>query len=197
MAVGLDTAGSPESPPRAALAAAASRADGSRCRRTPGRTLAARAAHRLAAAALAVFSLAATAERLTLDGSQALEHPLFLYGNGHFTTPDGASVARDRAVDWWLVPARAGAAAAPAAGQDDPVVTRRLREYRERGRQMAAEFPGVSGVQILDDGEYELTADRRHVYRYHFAGLILNEQLLEWGDIALGFSEGRSPMRRL
>ena len=64
-----------------------------------------------------------------------------------------------------------------------------------RAAQLGAQFPGASGVVILDDGEFVRHKDGTDLYRYHFAGLVLKEEMKAWAQISMGFAEGRSRVR--
>ncbi len=109
-------------------------------------------------------------------------------------------VPRDRVSDWWpgsATPTAAVAAVAAAGIPADVAATdlTRLQAWRTTATAAAARAPGAKGVQVLDDGCYILTTSRQHLYRYHFAGLILSEKMLDWGTIEAGFSEGREQLR--
>lgn len=65
----------------------------------------------------------------------------------------------------------------------------------ETGIRMAQDFPGVPGVILIDDGHFLYRNDGTHVYRYHFAGLVMKEAAKRWGQVTLGFTEGRSRTR--
>jgi transglutaminase-like putative cysteine protease len=158
---------------------------------------------RFPALALFVFATGtALADVLTLQGGEEKAADQFRYEQGVFTAPAAESVPRNAVRDWWLA---AEPEAAPAEGDQqqnmsprlDTDAVQALQAYAETGRQMAAQYPGVKGVHVLDDGVYRLTHDKRRVYRYHFAGLILNEEMLDWANLSLGFTEGRSRSRIL
>ena len=67
----------------------------------------------------------------------------------------------------------------------------------ERGNALAAAHPGVGGVILVDDGEFVYRPDGTHMYRYHFAGLVLKEEMKSWAQVVYGFTEGRSRVRVL
>jgi transglutaminase-like putative cysteine protease len=71
------------------------------------------------------------------------------------------------------------------------------RQKRDQAAKMAQEFPGVSGVILVDDGEFVRRKDGTDSYRYHFAGLVLKEERKSWAQVAVGFVEGRSRARIL
>jgi len=71
------------------------------------------------------------------------------------------------------------------------------RAKLDQGARMAEDFPGVGGVILVDDGEFVYREDGTHAYRYHFAGLVLKEEMKSWAQIAIGFTEGRSRGRIL
>jgi len=148
----------------------------------------------LLAAVLVAVSISLPAkEMLILRGGAPIEADRFEFRNDAFFLANGTRAAeRERVLDWWLTP-RASEAADVAAGSgvSDSAIER-LKQWREEGRALAARYPGATGVIILDDGTFELTADHRHIYRYHFVGLVLNEANLNWANLELGFTEGRS-----
>ena len=133
-------------------------------------------------------------ERLIFRDGEHREADAFLFESGEFRSPDGAASNRDGVVDWWLGGEEVRVVA-PQEEAGDEALREALLDYRSQGQAMASKFPGCTGVYIIDDGSFTLTGDLRHLYRYHFVGLILNESLLDWGDISLGFSEGRSRQR--
>ncbi|MEI8078094.1 MAG: DUF3857 and transglutaminase domain-containing protein [bacterium] len=148
------------------------------------------------------------AETLVQGDGTRLEAPRFEYRDGQFR--DGPHAwPRAAVADWWLgsssptatgtVPAPAAviAASTAATAVADAATRERLLALRQAGEQLAARFPGCGGVQVLDVGEFRLTADHHHRYSYHFAGLILNEKMLDWGVVNLPFTEGRSRARLL
>lgn len=67
----------------------------------------------------------------------------------------------------------------------------------EEGRAMAQQYPGVGGVILVDDGVYTYNADGSFGYTYHFAGLVLREEMKAWAQINEGFTQGRSRVRLL
>ncbi|MFA5204366.1 MAG: DUF3857 domain-containing protein [Lentisphaeria bacterium] len=151
-------------------------------------------------AAPLLLSLAGTpggAETLVQGDGTRLEAPRFDYHNGQFD--DGSRrLPRAAVADWWFGPAAPVAdSAVPAVAVADSATRERLLALRREGERLAARFPGCSGVQVLDVGEFRLTADHHHLYSYHFAGLILNEKKLEWGTVNVPFTEGRSRARLL
>ena len=145
----------------------------------------------------------AGAERLDIRNGEVKESPFFEYSGAAFRSADGTVIARRRTSDWWIdseaVAAVTGDHSAVTTAGDESVAAlrERLENLRSAGDDLAARFPGCGGVLLIDDGRYVLTADRRHVYRYVFAGLILNESRLDWSRIALWYTEGRSRQRIL
>ena len=67
----------------------------------------------------------------------------------------------------------------------------------ERGRALAEAHPGVAGVILVDDGDFAYRKDGTYTYRYHFAGLVLKEEMKGWAQVAYGFEEGRSRVQVL
>ena len=143
-------------------------------------------------AALALpLSFAIGAERLLGHDGKERSAPVFRFEEGTFRAADGSTVPRNEVVDWWVSDRQKQAAAAKATVADTDAVAQ-LTAYRDKGREMAARFPGCQGVIVIDDGVSTLTADLKHKYRYHFVGLILNEAQLSWGKVELWFTEGRN-----
>lgn len=158
------------------------------------------------ASLIVIPRLSVAAEILNLRDGTPQRAERFLYENGRFLPQGGATrdaIPRNAAQDWWLNPdvpaAPPSASAAPGAAAmtavrpepADVPIPPELAAARERAQALAARFPGCKGVQVLDAGIHRLTPDHRHIYQYHFIGLILNEELLAWGTINLGFTEGR------
>ncbi len=145
-----------------------------------------------AAIALAPCRISAGETVVRRDGGRSTASA-FSFADGWFTAPGLGKIARNDVKDWWFRPAETTQASVSAPQADSSAaVVKRLAGYRRRGLELAAKYPGTAGVIILDDGRYTLTADLHHRYRYHFIGLILNESLLNWARLELGFSEGRS-----
>lgn len=142
---------------------------------------------------------ASVGDTLVRRDGERLKAPGFSFDGTLFQAPDHPDADRATVADWWLdheadaAPDHPDAALpeAPDSARDE------LLTYRQRGAATAATIPGCRGVQVVDDGTYTLTADKRHLYRYHFVGLVLSETLLDWADISLGFTAGRSRQRLL
>ena len=147
----------------------------------------------LAAVALAGCAFVSFGESLTTERGQTVEAPRFLYDDGMFAVADGDAVPRERVVDWWVNEADEEETA--GEGGVSAGVRERLIGYRRAGEDMVEDYPDVRGIHIIDDGRYVLTTDKRHVYRYHFAGLILDESVLDWAQIRLVFTRCRSRVR--
>ncbi|HPD14376.1 MAG TPA: DUF3857 domain-containing protein [Planctomycetota bacterium] len=73
-----------------------------------------------------------------------------------------------------------------------PLSSAALAQYRDRARAFAARTPGIDSVLCLDHGQEVLTADGKHIYRYHALHLVLKEGGRKAADLQLGFEEGRS-----
>jgi transglutaminase-like putative cysteine protease len=135
------------------------------------------------------------AEKLILrDGSQVEQNGI-AFERGEFTLPQGRVVPREKVQDWWLAQQAEAPRALVEKSAEQGEVIRQMLEYRRSGQALADRYPGSPGVYIVDDGRFLLTHSRQQRYRYHFVGLILSEDLLDWGRISLGFSEGRSRQR--
>ncbi len=63
--------------------------------------------------------------------------------------------------------------------------------------RLAKKYPGVAGVVLIDDGAFTLNKDGTNAYQYHFAGLVLKDEMKSWAQVSLGFTEGRSRARIL
>ncbi len=145
------------------------------------------------ASSLASFLSGTWADTLVRQDGQRLDWPLPHFADGQFHGPDGQLLDRHQVVDWW--PAASGDNQAPAQAaspSDTASAIATLAALRQRGQALADRHPGVAAVHILDDGQYTLTADHRHLFRYHFACLVLDESQMNWSSITLPFTEGRS-----
>ncbi len=141
----------------------------------------------------------ALAERLDLRTGEAVPGNDIEFTDGQFLVPNGENgsrtIPRDAVNDWWTrsedarVDRDVSIAESAAHAEDSQ---ERLMEARRRGREFADKFPGSKGVIVKDMGEFRLTEDHRHVYRYHFIGLMLDEEALDWAQLQLGFTKGRS-----
>ena len=143
---------------------------------------------------LPLLDLHAT-EAVVFENGNRTEAPAFTYGDGKFTAPDRNVIPREQVRDWWLGNAEAKADNQKTARTSDAEAVKELKEYRALAAEFAKAHPGVSGIHLIDDGEFTLTADHRHVYRYHFVGYVMDESKLEWRQLGLGFTEGRSRSR--
>lgn len=146
-----------------------------------------------------LLSVPALGERLDLRSGEAVQGSEIEFRDGTFRVPgekgEVRSIARDAVNDWWIRSEDAWAeqdvaVAESAAHAGDS--RERLSEARRRGQEFADEFPGSKGVIVKDEGTFRLTKDHRHVYRYHFIGLMLGEDTLDWAQLQLGFTKGRS-----
>ncbi len=79
--------------------------------------------------------------------------------------------------------------------KDTSSLKERLDENYCLAQESAAQHPGVIGVQVIDHGTFTLTPDGQHGYRYHFSGLILNEDAMDWGSLSIQYKEGRNTAR--
>lgn len=112
-----------------------------------------------------------------------------------FTVPGHGEIPRDavQQLDFRSANEGPGAETGVTAGGLTPLAESKL----EAGAKMAREFPGVSGVILVDDGEFVYHKDGTNGYRYHFAGLVLKEEMKAWAQVSVGFTEGRSRARIL
>ncbi len=139
------------------------------------------------------------AETLDLNQGRQRQADLFRFGNNRFMA-DGmeAPLERNQVKDWWLGTSDKKTTTTERKEKTDleqRKIIEKLKIYRAQAQEMAARHPGVRGVHVIDNGRHILTSDHRQVYRYHFVGLVLSEEMLAWADLALGFSEGRSRSR--
>jgi uncharacterized protein DUF3857/transglutaminase superfamily protein len=108
-----------------------------------------------------------------------------------FRLPDGTTIPRDDVKK--LSFQRAEQDAGPSGdSQGEKGLSPEAQAMLERGRKMAEQFPGVGGVILLDDGQFIYRKDGTTFYRYHFAGLVLKEDMKAWAQFSSGFTEGRS-----
>jgi hypothetical protein len=132
-------------------------------------------------------------EKITPHNGEPIEGVSGVEFDGQaFTVPGKPPIPRaDVSTLEFKNPAAPGNAAA-AAKSEDAGLTELAKSKLEQGVAMAKNYPGVSGVVLLDDGEFVLHKDGSNSYRYHFAGLVLKEEMKGWAQISFGFSEGRS-----
>ena len=148
------------------------------------------------AGALVAFGVRADVkEKLTLHRGDEVESSGAITFDGvAFTLPGHEPIPRN---DVQSIEFRA--AGEEAAGNAETAEAEGLSPlaaaWLERGAQMAARYPGVPGVILVDDGEFAYHEDGTNAYRYHFAGLVLKEEMKEWARISVGFTEGRSRTR--
>lgn len=126
------------------------------------------------------------------NGGKTEEAEYFVFKDGSFYNQGRFAADREQVQDWWLSSSADNPETAAVTTDLPEDEIKRLKAHRKEGQKFAKDFPGVNGVYIIDDGMFQLTSDDRHIYRYHFVGLILNEDALDWGKITLGFTEGRS-----
>lgn len=140
---------------------------------------------------LAGCAHAPVSEKLTLYQGEELEDlsRTTLEGD-HFELVNGARVARNdvQAIQFQVTE------------KSDPIkketsttkgLTPLTQSLIDRGRAMAKIYPGVPGVILVDDGEFVYNRDGTDFYRYSFAGLVLKEEMKDWGYLTMGFTEGR------
>jgi len=135
--------------------------------------------------------LPVTAKLRTYQGAELADVTGLRFDGKAFVVPGEAPIARQevQVVEWHVRDKRGDEwrEAASATG-----LSELAQEMLERGRAMAEAHPGVAGVVLVDDGEFVYRKDGTNGYRYHFAGLVLKEEMKAWAQIALGFTEGRS-----
>ncbi|MFA5162724.1 MAG: DUF3857 domain-containing protein [Elusimicrobiales bacterium] len=82
----------------------------------------------------------------------------------------------------------AAGAAAPVTEQDKKDAAQSFR----LARGLAAKYPGVNGLVLLDYGEYTLNPDGTRSFRAHMVRQILKESLLQrWGSVSQCVDDGR------
>jgi len=89
---------------------------------------------------------------------------------------------------------REQAGATPAGSEG---LTPLAQAQLDKAQQLAKASPGISGVILLDVGEFVYREDGTDSYRYHFAGVVLKEEMKSWAQVTCGFTEGRSRVRLL
>lgn len=136
-------------------------------------------------------------ENLTLYQGGPIENVQGVTFDGTaFTVPGTGAVKRDDVTLLLFQPVgaegEAGAGLAEATG-----LTELAQEMLPKGQALAEQFPGTGGVILVDDGDFVYKNDGTQTYRYHFAGLVLKEEMKSWAQFASGFTEGRSRVRVL
>ncbi len=136
-------------------------------------------------------------ENLTLFQGEPIENVQGVSFDGEvFEVPGAGVISRDEVTVLLFQPAEAeggeAAASAGVAGLSDLA-----QEMLPKGQALAEQFPGTGGVILIDDGLFVYNDDGTHRYRYHFAGLVLKEEMKSWAQFAAGFTEGRSRVRVL
>ena len=138
------------------------------------------------------------AEQLTLyQGDPIAQDGAIVFEEGEFVLPQGRRIARQgvQSIEF-RADEDAGAETAKTdfGGALAPIEQGLLVD---RGVALAARHPGASGVILLDDGEFVYNKDGTSRYRYHFAGLVLKEDMKSWAQITFGFTKGRSRVNLL
>ena len=136
-------------------------------------------------------------ERVTLYSGDAIEGTAGVTFDGErFTVPGRAPIPRSNVqkIEFQVKAARGERAAETGAVQG---LTPLAQSQLAKTPQMAQAFPGVGGIILVDDGEFVYHEDGTNSYRYHFAGLVLKEEMKSWAQVTVGFSEGRSRSRLL
>lgn len=132
-----------------------------------------------------------TAKVTTYQGEELESVEGLAFDGVQFLAPGREPIPRDKVqLIEWRAKEKAGAAGPevlPTEGLSDLA-----RSMAPRAQQMAQTFPGVAGVVLVDDGEFVYRKDGTNRYRYHFAGIVLKEDMTSWAQLALGFTEGRS-----
>ncbi len=136
-------------------------------------------------------------EKLTFYQGEELEGIKGVTFDGeYFKVPGGELIPRnDVQLVQFQLKGREGVLGGETAASE--ALTPLAQSLLERGRVLAQAYPGVGGVILVDDGEFVYRPDGTNAYRYHFAGLVLKEEMKAWAQIAYGFEEGRSRVRVL
>ena len=119
-----------------------------------------------------------------------------IFDGDHFIVGGSDAISRDEVqkVAFSMAQAAGGAGAETSTGEG---LTPEAEGLLERGQALAAKYPGVGGITLMDDGDFVYHADGTSLYRYHFAGLVLKEEKKSWAQLSHGFTEGRSRVRIL
>ena len=130
-------------------------------------------------------------EKLTLyQGGEIEDLSGTTFDGGTFNLPDGKAVARNDVQSiQFQVEGAEETAKSTVSGTEG--LTPLAQSLLERGQAMAKAYPGVSGVILVDDGDFIYNKDGTNSYRYRFAGLVLKEEAKSWGQLAMPFTEGR------
>ena len=147
---------------------------------------------------LTLFSVASE-ETIELHNGELVADTKFLFDGNKFFTADDSTVLNRQNVAVWRLNGQAPQAPIENSNQTPSSPTSSLIDQLRRNYALAQEcakkHPGVIGVQVIDHGTFTLTRDGQHGYRYHFSGLILNENAMDWGSLSLHFKEGRNTAR--
>jgi transglutaminase-like putative cysteine protease len=134
-------------------------------------------------------------EKITLHHGEPIDNLTGVAFDGErFTVPGHDPIPRSDVQTIEFRAAVPGREASPemAGGEG---LTPLAKTMLERGAKMAAQFRGVPGVVLVDDGEFAYHKDGTNSYQYHFAGLVLKEEMKSWAQVTCGFEEGRSRSR--
>ena len=147
---------------------------------------------------LIALGLLAAGDTLILENGQRREAERYDFTDENFkANSQDQGIPRDTVRDWWLNSQNADNTRRSAIGPPAPDAVTKMKEYRRQARSFADEYPNVNGIHLLDNGEFVLTSDKRHIYRYHFVGYVMDETQLDWRNIGLWFTKGRSRCRIL
>ncbi|MFO7976036.1 MAG: DUF3857 domain-containing protein [Candidatus Hydrogenedentota bacterium] len=142
----------------------------------------------------AASSTAPINENLTLYQGDPIENVRGVTFDGEtFHVPGAGKLDRQEIKQVLFQPVEAEAEAAAEAGVAG--LTELAQEMLPKGQALAQQFPGTAGVILVDDGKFVYNDDDTHTYRYHFAGLVLKEEMKSWAQFMASFTEGRSRVR--
>jgi transglutaminase-like putative cysteine protease len=134
-------------------------------------------------------------EKITLHHGQPIEGVTGITFDGEtFSVTGREPIPRSdvQTIDFQAAGAQGETSAKMAAAQG---LTPMAQSMLQRGAKMAQQFRGVSGVVLVDDGEFVYHKDGTNAYQYHFAGLVLKEEMKSWAQVSCGFEQGRSRSR--
>ncbi len=148
------------------------------------------------------FFMASATETLELHTGEKVTTDEFMFDGTSFVgeTEKTNPVERNSVTAWRLGDGQANTMEpsekkAQATSRNTSELHSRLKENYGAAQESAAQHPGVIGVQVIDHGTFTLTPDGQHGYRYHFTGLILNEEAMDWGSLSIQYKEGRNTAR--
>ena len=146
---------------------------------------------------MAQYSAMAMTEELSrYQGDPVTSNQGITFDGQAFTVPGQAPVSRNE-VQSVFFHGEKGNDSLVLAESTNQSLSPEAKTLLPRAVKLGAQYPGASGVVLLDDGEFVRHKDGTDLYRYHFAGLVLKEEMKSWAQVSMSFIEGRSRVRLL